>query len=95
MNNRAKRLVAVGAFAVAAAALPAMAAVMTTSAPSTSAGPACLAWYGNKDDGICLGYSNGSPVSAGSPQVASGGNGNGGVSTGALLPGTTISRGIN
>ena len=96
-NNRARRVIAVGAFAVAAAAAPAIvAAVVPDAGPSTSAQPPCLAWYGNKDDGICLSYSNGNGVTAGTPGIAWGGadNPGPGLSTGPLLPGTTISRSI-
>ncbi len=67
--------------------------------PQVTAGPpACLAWFGNKEDGNCLSYSNGSPVSVGTPpQVGLNGDGFGvGIpfETGPLLPGTTITRGI-
>ena len=59
-KNRARRLVAAGAFAVAAVAAPFAASVLSTSAGSEDlAGPACLAWFGNKEDGNCLSYSNG------------------------------------
>ena len=62
-KNRARRLVAAGAFAVAAVAAPFAASVLSTSAGSEDlAGPACLAWFGNKEDGKCLSYSNGYPV---------------------------------
>ena len=77
---------------------PAVAAIMTTGAEtSTSAQPACLAWFGNKEDGKCLSYSNGNGAYIGTPEVGFGGSENPGigVSTGPLLPGTTISRGIN
>ena len=99
-NNCARRIIAVGVFAVAAAAAPAIIATVAALTPdtgtSTSAQPACLAWYGNKDDGICLSYSNGNGVTAGTPGIAWGGadNPGPGLSTGPLLPGTTISRSI-
>jgi hypothetical protein len=87
------RLIA-GAFVAAAVAVPIYAAAVSTDSTEVTATPACLAWYGNKDDGKCLSYSNGQPVNVGTP-VYNGGNGpNAGWSSGPLLPGTTISRGI-
>ena len=88
-------MIAVSAFAVAAAAGPAFVATMisTTAPQDYQAAPGkCLAWFGNQEDGKCLGYSNGQPISAGTPSIASGGsNGSGiGVSTGPLLPGQTF-----
>lgn len=90
---RIRRSVAIGAFAAAAVAAPLAVAVSTTPEQVTQAGPACLAWFGNKDDGKCLSYSNGSGATVGTPEVAFG-NGGLGISTGPLLPGTTISEGI-
>jgi hypothetical protein len=91
-NIRTRRLIAVGAFAVAAAA-PVLVATMTTSAAPQNqvAAPACLAWYGNLEDGKCLSYSNGQPIIGGMPPVAIGSpnSGNPGLSTGPLLPGQT------
>lgn len=85
------RLIA-GAFVAAAVAVP-VGVGLATDAPDVSAGPACLAWYGNKEDGRCLGYSNGAPVVGGIPSVQFGGGGIG-LTTGPLMPGTTINRGI-
>lgn len=90
---RIRRSVAIGAFAAAAVAAPLTAALSTTPEQATQAGPACLAWFGNKDDGKCLSYSNGSPVGVSTPGVAFGGAGVG-LTTGPLLPGTTINQGI-
>ena len=72
---------------------------MTSGAgSSTSAQPACLAWYGSRGDGICLSYSNNTPVFVGTPDVSIGGPYSSspgvGITTGPLLPGSTISRGI-
>nr|WP_231743185.1 hypothetical protein [Mycobacterium sp. GA-2829] len=86
-----RRSVAIGAFAAAAVAAPLAAALTSAPEQATQAGPACLAWFGNKEDGHCLGYSNGNGVGVGTPSVSFNGNG---ISTGPLLPGTTISRGI-
>jgi hypothetical protein len=98
-SKRTRRLIAVSAFAVAAAAGPAFAATMiSTAAPQDyQAYPGqCLAWFGNQEDGKCLGYSNGQPINAGTPSIGSfGPNQNGiGVNTGPLLPGQTINQPI-
>ena len=66
-------MIAISAFAVAAAAGPAFAATMiSTAAPQDyQAYPGeCLAWFGNKEDGKCLSYSNGQPINAGTPDSA-------------------------
>ncbi len=56
----------------------------------------CLAWFGARDEGICMGYSNGNPTYIGTPSVGVYGPGGGlGVTTGPLLPGQTINQGIN
>lgn len=97
VNSLARRFFVAGVFAVAAAAAPTLAATMSTGvAADTLAGPACLAWMGNKEDGNCVSYSNGQPINAGTPYFGiDGNNGNGvGITTGPLLPGTTINRGI-
>lgn len=95
MSNRT-RLIA-GAFVAAAVAVPLYAAVSNDSAQVT-AGPACLAWFGNKEDGKCLSYSNGQPIYAGTPETIFGPgvsqNGGIGVSTGPLLPSQTWTQGI-
>ena len=87
------RLVA-GAFVAAALAVPLYAAASSIDNAQVTASPACLAWYGNKDDGKCLSYSNGQPVYAGTPSFSGGNGPDAGWSSGPLLPGTTISRGI-
>ena len=59
----------------------------------------CLAWVGSRDDGQCISYSNGSPTYIGTPNFGIWGpNGNGGglgITTGPLMPGTTITQGIH
>lgn len=90
---RIRRSVAIGAFAAAAVAAPLAAALSSTADQVTQARPACLAWFGNKDDGKCLSYSNGNGVSVGTPEVSLNGGGFG-INTGPLLPGTTINKGI-
>jgi hypothetical protein len=90
---RIRRSVAIGAFAAAAVAAPLAVALSTTPEQVTQAGPACLAWFGNKADGKCLSYSNGNGATVGSPQIGFG-EGGLGITTSPLLPGTTIDRGI-
>jgi len=92
-TNRTRRLVA-GAFAAAAVAVPLYAAISTDATPELTAGPACLAWFGNAEDGKCLSYSNGNGVNVGTPEIGVYGPNSGslpgggiGVTTGPLLPG--------
>jgi hypothetical protein len=93
MTIRARRLVSAGAMVVASVAAP-LAIALTVGTGSAEAAP-CLAWYGNKEDGICLGYSNGNPTNVGTPNFGTFGPNNGlGVSTGPLLPGQTWSNGL-
>lgn len=91
-TNRTRRLVA-GAFAAAAVAVPLYAAISTDAAPELTAGPACLAWFGNAEDGKCLSYSNGNGIDVGTPSYCYGNSSNPdsdcGLSTGPLLPGQT------
>jgi hypothetical protein len=100
-DNRARRLIAAGAFAVAAVAAPFAASVLgTTGVSEDLATPACLAWFGNKEDGHCLSYSNGAPVIGGMPSFQIGNNDpNGsrpgvGINTGPIAPGVTITEPI-
>ncbi len=97
-NVGARRLVAIGALA-AAAAVPAV--VVTMSAGSAGTGPAeqvaggkCLAWFGNQEDNKCLGYSNGNGVNVGTPGFVGGNGPNAGWYTGPLLPGTSWNQPI-
>ena len=66
-KNRVRRIAVVGALA-AAVALPALAALSasTTQTTDTATGN-CLAWFGSRDDGQCLSYSNGQGGSIGTP----------------------------
>lgn len=90
MTNRT-RLIA-GAFVAAAVAVPLYATAVATDGSRVTAAPACLAWFGNKDDGQCLGTSNGQPISGGTPWGVFGPNTNSvagggiGISTSPLLP---------
>lgn len=89
------RLIA-GACAAAAVAVPLYTSLTSAdTATEVTAGPACLAWFGNIEDGHCLSYSNGTGVSIGSPNVGfDSGFGGFGVYTGPLMPGTTITQPI-
>jgi hypothetical protein len=92
MSNRT-RLIA-GVFVAAAVAVPFSAAAVSTESAQVTAGPACLAWFGNREDGKCLSYSNGNGVNVGTPDFSycPGVNGNRdgcGVSTGPLFPSQT------
>jgi hypothetical protein len=92
MSNRA-RLIA-GAFVAAAVAVPLYAAAASTAGPQVTAAPPCLAWFGNKEDGKCLSYSNGNGVNVGAPGFYGGNSPDSGFYTGPLIPGTTIQQGI-
>ncbi len=97
-SKKTRRLVALSAFAAAVAAGPLIAATIAPSAPQNQAYPGqCLAWFGNKEDGHCLGTSNGTPINGGTPDFGYlGPNGGGmGVSTGPLLPGQSFTSGVN
>ena len=95
MTKRVHRVVSAGALTVAAMAAP-LAIAFSVGAGQAVAGPPCLAWYGNQEDGTCLSYSNGNGVNVGTPFGIYGPNGgtgvggyNGGVIAGPLLPGRT------
>jgi hypothetical protein len=92
MSNR-NRLIA-GAFVAAAVAVPLYAAASSTDSAQVTAAPACLAWFGNKEDGKCLSYSNGNGITVGPPAYYGGNSPDSGFYTGPLLPGTTIRRGV-
>jgi hypothetical protein len=91
MSNRT-RLIA-GAFVAAAVAVPLYAAAVSTDNAQVTAGPPCLAWFGNQEDGKCLSYSNGNGVNIGTPDFSyCSGRATSdcsGVSTGPLLPSQT------
>ncbi len=91
------RVLAAGVLAGAALAVPVLAST-PTSGPQLSATGNCLAWLGSRDDGQCIGWSNGSPTYIGTPNLGVWGPGYGnglGISTGPLMPGTTINQGIS
>ncbi|MEZ0053489.1 hypothetical protein ABIA30_004518 [Mycobacterium sp. MAA66] len=92
MTIRASRLCAAGALAVAAVAAPIAVALSAGPSEHAVAGK-CLAWIGNKDDGNCVGQSNGQPVTAGTPWGVWGPSG--GINSGPLLPGQSWNTPIN
>ncbi len=98
-NTRVRRFAAVGALAVATAAVPALGLLADSGAQSSTATGRCLAWSGSMTDGQCIAYSNGNGINVGSPGVGFGGNYNNnpntagggiGVNTGPVLPGQTF-----
>lgn len=94
--SRRVRLLAAGALAAAIAA-PALALGLSVES-QTSAQGNCLAWLGSREDGKCIGWSNGSPTYIGTPNLGVWGPGYGaglGGVTGPLLPGTTINQGLS
>lgn len=91
-NMKLRRVAATGGLVLAAMALS------VTAVPTASATGECLAWFGSRDDGVCVGYSNGNPTYIGTPALGVWGPGYGnglGITTGPLLPGQTITQGIN
>jgi hypothetical protein len=89
--TRLRSIAVAGSLALATVAAPVVVA-LTAGAGQAVAGP-CLAWYGNKEDGICLGTSNGNGVTIGTPDFGVYGPDSGvGVSSGPLLPGRTWTR---
>ncbi len=84
------RLAVAAALGLAAIAAPLLGVVGSTDISATGN---CLAWVGSRDDGQCIAYSNGTPTYIGTPSFGVWGPGNG-LSTGPLLPGTTINQGI-
>ena len=95
-QNRSRRVVVAGALAVAALAVPVLATSGHSDVPINSATGECLAWFGSRGDGICMGYSTGNGINVGTPDVGIYGPGYGfGVSTGPLLPGQTFNQGIS
>jgi hypothetical protein len=91
-STKTRRLIVLTAFAAAAAAGPAIAAISTSAPQDYKAYPGqCLAHFGNIENNVCLGYSNGQPISGGTPWGQYGPNN---YQNGTMLPGTTINRGI-
>ncbi len=85
------RILAAGVLAGAALAVPVLTGPATSTTTATGQ---CLAWFGSRDDGQCIGYSNGAPTYIGTPNMGVYGP-NGGFYTGPLVPGTTFNQGLN
>src|SRR5258705_3104204 len=97
MTIRARRFAAAGALAVSAVAAPIAIALSVGSATESVAGPACLAWYGNREDGVCLSYSNGNGMNVGTPDMGvywPSTNGRIGITTRQLVPGQTCDSSV-
>jgi hypothetical protein len=94
-----RRTVLAGGLALAALTVPAVIAASGPQSTTTTATGQCLAWFGSRGDGQCIGYSNGTPTYIGTPQggyLGPGyGNGLPGMSTGPLLPGQTFNQGVS
>jgi hypothetical protein len=89
MTNRAHRLVAAGAMAVAAVAAPLV--IASTSGESPNVQAQCRAHFGNIEDNVCMdGPDNGQSFNIGTPNAGRYGS-NTGVSTGPMFPDTTWS----
>jgi hypothetical protein len=85
MTIGATRLFAAAALVATAVAAPVIVALSSTPTAQPTADGGCLAWFGNKEDGNCMGRSNGQPVNVGTPWGTWGPGY--GLSTGPLLPG--------
>ena len=96
-TNSIRRAAVAGALVAAALAVPALGSPGTAT---TSAQGQCLAWFGSRDDGQCIGWSNGNPTYIGTPQGGYLGPGygvglpGGSITSGPLLPGQTINQNI-
>jgi len=95
LNNRVRRVVVAAAVAAAALSAPLLASVGSSRVSFSATNGKCLAWFGSRGDGICMGYSNGSGTTIGTPDVGVYGPGYGlGVTSGPLLPGQTFNQGV-
>ena len=86
-----RRLATAAVLAAAAVAAPVL--MSLGAATGTSAEGQCLAWFGSRGEGQCMGYSNGTPTYIGTPNLGVYGPG-GGFYTGPLMPGTTFTEGL-
>ena len=65
-----KKTRSLSAFAAAVAGPVIAATTISAAEPQHQAYPGeCLAWFGNKEDGKCLSYSNGTPINGGTPDI--------------------------
>jgi len=94
-----RRTVVAGGLALAALTVPAVIALSGPESTTTTATGQCLAWFGSRGDGQCIGYSNGTPTYIGTPQGGYLGPGYGnatpGMSSGPLLPGQTFTQSVS
>ena len=89
------RVIAAAALGAAALFGPVLATLGASGESTNSATGECLAWFGSRGDGICMGYSTGNGVNVGTPDFGIYGPGYGyGITSGPLLPGQTINQGI-
>ncbi len=94
-TSRVRRLAVAAALVGAALSVPVLATLAAAGESAHSATGECLAWFGSRGDGICMGYSTGNGVNIGTPDFGIYGPGYGyGITSGPLLPGQTINQGI-
>ncbi|MGU3499636.1 DUF7155 family protein [Mycobacterium sp. C31M] len=92
LSNQTRKFAVVGAFAAAAAAAPVLALSGLAAGPEvTVEAKTCLAWFGNKEDGNCMSYSEGNGVAFGTPGAGLCG---GGICTSPILPGNSWNTSI-
>jgi len=94
-NNRVRRILAAAVVAAAAVSAPVLSSFGASGGSISATNGQCLAWFGSRGDGICMGYSNGSGTTIGTPDLGVYGPGYGlGVTSGPLLPGQTFNQGV-
>jgi len=94
-TSRVRRLAVAAALVAAALSAPVLVALAASGESANSATGECLAWFGSRGDGICMGYSTGNGINVGTPDFGIYGPGYGyGITSGPLLPGQTINQGI-
>lgn len=94
LSTARARIAAAAVLGAAAIAAPLLGSAATAGISATGN---CLAWLGSRADGQCISYSNGQPTFIGTPNLGVWGPGYGagrGLTSGPLMPGTTINQGI-
>lgn len=92
LSDQTRKFAVVGAFAAAVAAAPVLALSSVAAAPDVTVNAdTCLAWFGNKEDGNCMSWSEGNGVAFGTPGAGLCG---GGICTGPMLPGNSWNTSI-
>lgn len=97
MTHTLRRALVAGGLAIAALTVPAVVALSAPEAATTATGN-CLAWFGSRDDGQCIGWSNGNPTFIGTPNgymFPGYGNNLPGMSSGPLMPGQTFTQSVS